>query len=71
MLRLDPWSPQQRVSLAPALPPSIRRLHAAGISIGDAELSIDIDGDHVEVSRPDGYDIVPMARPPLSSLFDE
>lgn len=71
LLRLDPWASQQRLWLAPVLPSRVGRLHVEGISIGDAQLTIDIEGDDVDVAGLDGYDIVPTARPPLTSLFDD
>jgi glycogen debranching enzyme len=71
MLRLDPWAPRQRLWLDPALPPAIRRLHVEGISIDDGELTIDIDGDDVDIAGLDGYEVVAGARPPHTSLFED
>ena len=70
MLRLDPWAPRRRLWLAPALPPNIRRLHVEGISLGDAEITIHVDGDDVTVEGLDRYEVVPAPRPPLLTLLD-
>jgi len=71
MLRLDPWAPCQRLWLSPVLPESINRLEVAGISLGDAELTIEVDGDDVHIDGTAGYEIVTAPRPPLQTLLEE
>lgn len=44
LLRLDPWLAQDRLHLAPALPPWIDRLSVRGIPLGEGSLSIEVDG---------------------------
>jgi glycogen debranching enzyme len=70
MLRLDVWAPRRRLWVAPQLPQSITRLHVSGISLGGNRISIDVDGDDIEVTGADGYEVVRTPRPPLTSLFD-
>jgi glycogen debranching enzyme len=68
LLGLDPWAPQQRVWLAPVLPPGVRRLRADGIRIGDAKLSVTVDGDDVDVSLSDGLEVVAGRRGPITAI---
>lgn len=49
LLRFEPAVPQGKLSLAPALPPAIRRLRIEGIPLGGRRLGITVEGDHVEV----------------------
>ena len=70
LLRLDVWAPHHRLWIAPQLPTSIKRLHVAGIAVGGNRITIDVDGDDIEVTGAEGYEIVNTPRPPLSSLFD-
>ena len=68
LLRLDPWAPRQQLSIAPALPAHIRRLHVDGIIVDGHRVRITVDGDDVEVSGLDGYDVATSPRPPLTAL---
>jgi glycogen debranching enzyme len=68
MLHLDPWAPRHQLWLAPHLPPTIRRLHVEGITVGSDRVTIDVDGDRVEVSDANA-EIVMRPRSPLTSIF--
>jgi hypothetical protein len=69
MLRLDPWATRGEVWLRPRLPPTIRRLHVAGIRVGDQRITVDV-GERVSVAGADGLDVVLGRRPSLSRLLD-
>jgi glycogen debranching enzyme len=69
MLRLDPWATRGEVWLRPRLPPTIRRLHVAGIRVGDQRITVDV-GERVSVAGAEGLDVVLGRRPSLSRLLD-
>lgn len=68
ILRLDPWASRGALWLDPQLPASIGRLCVSGIAIGDQRLTVEVEGDEVEVR--DAGDLTPTIgpRPPLTTL---
>jgi hypothetical protein len=58
-----------QVWLHPTLPPSIRRLLVRGIALGERRLTVEMQGDEVEVSitGPPGLEVVRAPRPPLTT----
>ena len=72
MLRLDPWAGRGEVFVHPELPSSIRRLDVRGITVGEHELHVCVDGDQVAVETSSGapYQVIRKARPPLSTMFE-
>lgn len=70
LLRFDPWVPRGRLWLAPSLPAAIGRLHVEGIPLGDARLTVDVDGGDVTVEGlPAGLELVSEPRAPLSAYL--
>jgi glycogen debranching enzyme len=68
LLRIDPWVPKGKLSLAPALPASIRRLHVARIPLLGSRVTVTVDGDHVDVDGlPPGIELVSEPRLPRST----
>ena len=63
LLRLDPGASEGRLWLAPALPPSIRRLHVAGIHVAGRELTVSVDGDRCDVDGACGLRVTTSPRP--------
>ena len=70
LLRLDPWASRKQLSVAPALPAPITRLHVSGINVAGNRVGIQIDGDDIEVTGAPGFELNVTPRPPLSSLLD-
>ena len=50
LLRLDPWAPGGEVRVHPELPQWIRKLRVAGIAIAGQEITVDVDGNDVQIS---------------------
>jgi glycogen debranching enzyme len=50
LLRLDPWAPHNQLWVAPALPASIGRLRVEGIDIAGQKVTVDVEGDHCEIT---------------------
>jgi glycogen debranching enzyme len=70
MLGLAPSASNAQVWLAPRLPAAIERLHVSGIKIGDRRITIDVEGDDVQVDGLDGFQLMMTPRPPLTALVD-
>src|SRR5205823_326829 len=49
LLRLDPWVPQGKVWLDPAVPEAIGRLRVDRIPLAGRRVSVEVDGDAVKV----------------------
>ena len=71
LLRLDPWASHDRVWIAPQLPDRLRRLVVSGIRIGEQLLTVEADGDEVQVTATGALEIIREARPPLTARFDQ
>jgi glycogen debranching enzyme len=71
MLGLDPWVSRRQLWLEPRLPESIHRMHITGIDVAGQKLTIEIEGDHVEVSGLSGWEVIRSPRPPLTDLFSD
>lgn len=56
LLRLDPAVPEGRVSLAPALPPWLRRLRVTGIPLASGRLAIEVEDGEVRPELSGGLD---------------
>jgi glycogen debranching enzyme len=69
LLRLDPWAARRQVWVAPALGDPVTRIHVTGIRVGGHTITIDADGDTLDVSGLDGYELITAPRPPLSTLL--
>jgi glycogen debranching enzyme len=66
LLRLDPWVPQGKVWLAPAVPPEIGRLRVERIPLAGGRVSVEVDGDDVHVEGlPSHLELITTARHPL------
>jgi glycogen debranching enzyme len=68
LLGLEPWAPQGRAWLSPSLPPTMTRLRVDGVQIGDAQLSIAIDGDTVDVANAGDLRIIAARRGPMTAI---
>jgi len=68
LLGLDPWSPRQKVWVDPALSPGVSRLRVAGIGVGNATITVDVEDGAVEVDCDDGVEIVRARRGPLTEI---
>ena len=70
ILRLDPWMPKRAVSIAPALPPSVRRLTVRGLQLGEVRLDVEVDGSDVDVTASDSSLAVTTGpRAPVTALI--
>jgi glycogen debranching enzyme len=67
LLRLEPWLPQGRIWVAPALPPSMARLRVSGVPLAGSRVTIDVtDGKLTVDGLPSGIELVPAPRDPLT-----
>ena len=64
MLRFEPSAADNRIWVAPALPPSIRRCRIEGIEIAGRRLTVDVDRDTCEVTGADDLHVTASPRPP-------
>jgi len=69
MLRLDPWVPYGRTWLSPLLPDGMRYLKVAGIPLAGSRVTVEVDGDDVDVSGlPPEVELVTAPRHPVSAV---
>ena len=69
LLRLDPWAPRGKLRVHPELPPWIRKLRVAGIAIAGQKITVEVDGDDVEISGAGGLEVTLEPRMPLAETF--
>lgn len=68
MLRLEPWMPQEKLWLAPALPDRIRRLRVENIPLLGGRITVDVEGDDVAIEGlPKNISLVDEPRAPLTA----
>jgi glycogen debranching enzyme len=68
LLRFDPWIPQGKLWLSPALPSWVERLRLERIPLLGGRINIEVDGTEVKVEGlPSGVDIVAEPRAPTTS----
>ncbi|MGH8885651.1 MAG: amylo-alpha-1,6-glucosidase [Egibacteraceae bacterium] len=68
LLRLDPWVPGGKLSLAPALPKPIGSLQVGGIPLAGGRVTVRVDGDNVSVEGlPPGVELIPEPRAPATT----
>jgi len=68
LLRLDPWVPHGKLWLDPALPERIGRLRVDRIPLGGRRVTVDVDGDDVNVEGlPPEIEWVRHPRKPLTA----
>ncbi|HLI72961.1 MAG TPA: glycogen debranching N-terminal domain-containing protein [Acidimicrobiales bacterium] len=71
MLRLDPWIPYGKTWLAPALPEGIKRLKVEGIPLAGSRVSVEVEGDDVEISGlPPDIELITEPREPATHVGD-
>jgi glycogen debranching enzyme len=70
LLGLDPWSPQGRVWLDPALPSGFRRLRVDGIGVGDATLSVTVEDGTTQVVCDGDVEIMRTRRGPVTEVIE-
>ena len=72
LLRLDPWLPQGRISLAPALPSWLTRLSIEGIPLGDLKVDVTVEDVTTTVSGlGDGLLLEGTPRQALTRLISD
>ncbi|MFP3899641.1 MAG: glycogen debranching N-terminal domain-containing protein [Acidimicrobiia bacterium] len=68
LLRLDPWVPQGKLWLAPALPDAVGRLSVERIPLIGGRVTVSVDGNRVAVDGlPPGIELVGEPRRPLTA----
>ncbi|HEX6237386.1 MAG TPA: glycosyl hydrolase family 65 protein, partial [Acidimicrobiales bacterium] len=68
LLRLDPWIPQGKLWLAPALPDALGRLSVERIPLIGGRVTVSVDRDRVAVDGlPPGIELVGEPRRPLTA----
>ena len=69
ILRLDPWVPYGKTWLAPMLPEGMKRLKVEGIPIAGARVSVEVDGDDVNVEGvPSSLELMTEPRHPSTAV---
>src|SRR5690606_28820385 len=67
LLRFDPWVPAGRLWLDPVLPDAMSRLRVEGIPLAGSRVTIDVDGDSVNITGvPEGVRVLREPRGLLS-----
>jgi glycogen debranching enzyme len=70
MLGLDPGQPHGVTWLHPSLPPSMNRLRIGGLRVGDATLTVTVEGDDFDVDVAGDLPVVRERRGPVSAILD-
>jgi glycogen debranching enzyme len=70
LLGLEPWAFRDRVWIDPSLPPTIGRLRADDIAIGDTVVSIAVDGTSVDVHSDREIRIIRARRAPVAAIIE-
>ena len=69
LLRLEPWTPQGKIWLAPVLPPEIGRLRVDRIPLVGRRVSVEVVDGNVKVEGlPPEFEVVTEPRHPLTAL---
>ncbi len=69
LLRFEPWIPQGKLWISPALPEGMTRLKVDRIPLAGCQVNIEIDGNDFSVEGlPDSIELVKNPREPHSSL---
>ena len=69
LLRFEPWVPQSKLWLAPALPPELADLRVANVPLGESRIAIDVTGGEARVSGlPPDMELLGRARDHLHGL---
>jgi glycogen debranching enzyme len=69
MLRLDPWVPYGKTWLAPVLPDGMKRLKVEGIPLAGSRVSVEVDGDYVNIEGvPPSLELITEPRHPSSAV---
>jgi glycogen debranching enzyme len=69
ILRLDPGVPYGQTWLAPLLPDGMHHLKVQGIPLAGARVTVEVDGDHVEVTGlPPDIKLMTVPRHPSTSV---
>ncbi len=68
LLRLEPWMPQEKLWLAPALPEQMHRLRVERIPLLGGRVTVDVDGDDVSIDGlPSNITLLDQPRAPLTA----
>jgi len=69
LLRLDPWAPQKKIWLSPALPASIRHLRVERIPLVGGRVSVEVDDGNVKIEGlPPEFEVVTEPRNPMTAV---
>jgi glycogen debranching enzyme len=69
ILRLDPWVPYGKTWIAPMLPEGMKRLKVEGIPVAGARVSVEVDGDDVNVEGvPSWLEVTTKPRHPSTAV---
>jgi glycogen debranching enzyme len=69
LLHLDPWVPYGKTWLAPSLPDGMQHLTVAGIPLAGSRVTVEVDGEDVEVQGlPPGLELIAAPRRPASGV---
>jgi glycogen debranching enzyme len=69
LMRVDPCMSHHQLWFAPSWPERYGALSVANIALGEGQLTIAVDGAHVELSGvPEGVQVIREPRPPLTGM---